>query len=314
METAITDAPVLALLDFSKAFHCGVWCFRNRSWSLAWRMHFSQLFNLKESSYSACTKEITFLVLAAQKWRIYLFGNLFWCEQIIHVESIYSPRGLQLMHKKKRKWLYKLSVYDFMMECGASGYISTFPTTGEASSWQFIMSCDVCQLHKVEQLTTATLLQMVKYWWFWESNVEFCAKTQVKQVQNLSGIRCAGREVQEQGNYCKLGIFVNFNSQLLLLIGHALPDLFNISIIWSWIRLLLPKKIYISDCCYLSHLCWTICWQVCWREIGGTKIYICITAEAENIRNPEIREYDFEYRRELKLEQCVCLYIYILIF
>ncbi|KAL9427055.1 hypothetical protein AB3S75_033777 [Citrus x aurantiifolia] len=118
LKEAMTKAPVLALPDFSKKFiiECdasglGIGAILMQERPIAF---FNQALQGKNLLLSTYEKEILALVLAVQKWRLYLLGRQF----IVKTDhqSLKYLWSQRITTTTQQKWLYKLMRLDFIIE------------------------------------------------------------------------------------------------------------------------------------------------------------------------------------------------------
>jgi hypothetical protein len=119
LKTAMTQAPVLAMPDFSKTFviECDASGFGLGAILMLDRRpiaFFSQVLQGRNLSLSAYEKEMMALVAAIKKWRPYLLGQKF----VVRTDH----RNLKylwdqtIVTEAQQKWLVKLVGYDFVIE------------------------------------------------------------------------------------------------------------------------------------------------------------------------------------------------------
>lgn len=118
LKIAMTQAPVLSLLDFSKTFivECdasghgvGAILLQERPIS-----YFNQVLRGKHLLLSTYEKEILPLALAIQKWRPYLLGKQFMVRT--DHQSLKHLWSQKIVTTAQQKWLYKFMGYDFKVE------------------------------------------------------------------------------------------------------------------------------------------------------------------------------------------------------
>lgn len=119
LKHAMTQAPVLALLDFSKTFiiECdasgmglGAVLMQDRR-PIAYLCQALHVRNLILSTYE---KEMLALVMAIQKWRPYLLGQMFVVRT--NHRSLKYLWDRTIVTEAQQKWLIKLVGYDFTIE------------------------------------------------------------------------------------------------------------------------------------------------------------------------------------------------------